>query len=92
MAEGPPCPVCGWPLGRRVWLDILSIDDGGKFRLTCEATDDRHDGLWNGSYQINGPEHALEILHHVGRKTWADPCQVLRALWPWLMPQSLHDA
>ena len=83
MEPAPSCPVCGEPLGRQVILDVLDTKDGGTFRLSCDVEDEAHGhGVYN-YYDIRDFQHAMEVLDHVGTKTWADPCKVLRTLWPW---------
>lgn len=92
MEPAPGCPVCGEPLGRRVYLDVLDTKNGGTFRLSCDAEDEAHGHGIKRHYKIRGFQHAMEVLLHVGIKTWADPCQLLRTLWPWLRLSRWHDA
>ncbi len=93
MNKAPCCSVCGKTLGPKVFLDVLAIERGGRFRLTCDAEDEQHDeDVWHGSCKIQSTEHAMEVLHHFGIKNWVNPCRVLRVLWPWLRLQSWHDA
>ncbi len=67
-----------------VYLDVLDREDGGNFRVTCLTRDAAHESSWHGFYRVDGLQGAGWVLAHVGRKTWADPHNVLAALWPWL--------
>ena len=78
------CAVCGDPLGEIVILDVLSIEGGGEFRLTCNTVDQPHNEHVVRWYEVHSGIRTTLILKHVGNKPWADPVRVFEALWPWL--------
>ena len=78
------CPVCGEHLGETACLDIVSQKDGGEFRVVCLKSDEAHDPNGNRYYEMAGAHGAGFVLAHVGRKNWANPHNILDAMWPWL--------
>ena len=82
--DWPRCPVCEEILGQAVYLEILSQKDGGSFRVACQKHDEAHNSNIGRWYSIEGLRGAGFVLAHVGRKTWADPHNILDAMWPWL--------
>ena len=84
FAESPRCAVCDNPLGEIVMLDVLSIESGGEFRLTCDTADHAHNEHVVRWFEVRGGAETAIILKHVGNKSWADPVRVFNALWPWL--------
>ena len=84
VAEPSRCAVCGDQLREIIILDVLSIEDGGEFRLTCNTMDQAHNEHVVRWYEVHSGIRTTLILKHVGNKPWADPVRVFEALWPWL--------
>ena len=78
------CPVCGQPLGRQVWLNTMSSEDGGTFRLTCDTVDADHQVHVKYAMPLDSKRDGYSALEHYAAKRWVDPGKLLNVLLPWL--------
>lgn len=78
------CPVCGQPLGQKIWLVVLSTEDGGTFRLTCNTVNAGHQSGVKYAMPLDSKRDGYFAIEHYARKRWADPGKLLNVLLPWL--------
>ena len=88
LAARLACPVCGQRLGQHVWLDTMSSEDGGTFRITCDSADADHQVDVKYAMAIDSKRHGYFALEHYARKLWVDPGKLLNVLLPWLQDRS----
>ena len=84
LAARLACDVCGQPLGQHVWLDTMSSEDGGTFRITCDSADADHQVRVKYAMSLDSKRDGYFAIEHYARKRWVDPGKLLNVLLPWL--------
>ena len=84
LAARLACPVCGQRLGQHVWLDTMSSEDGGTFRITCDSADADHQVQVKYAMSLDSKRDGYFAIEHYARKRWVDPGKLLNVLLRWL--------